>query len=115
MIILHDTHSMLSVLVVATMSINRSISFVPTVNRHMSSTRLFSSDVYSKVRMEETDVYSKVSMEEIVSLCKRRGFIFGSSEIYNGMAGFYDYGPLGTELKKNVKDLWWREFVTRRE
>jgi len=53
--------------------------------------------------------------EDIVSLCKRRGFIFPSSEIYNGMAGFYDYGPLGSELKKNVKDEWWKNFVTRRE
>jgi glycyl-tRNA synthetase len=55
------------------------------------------------------------SMEEIVSLCKRRGIIFPSSEIYNGYAGFYDYGPLGCELKKNVKDAWWRFFVTSRE
>jgi glycyl-tRNA synthetase len=59
--------------------------------------------------------YDDVSMDEIVSLCKRRGFIFPSSEIYNGMAGFYDYGPLGSELKKNVKDSWWKHFVTRRE
>jgi hypothetical protein len=55
------------------------------------------------------------SMEEIVSLCKRRGIIFPSSEIYNGYAGFYDYGPLGSELKKNVKDAWWKNFVTSRE
>lgn len=61
------------------------------------------------------DFYDKVTMEDIVSLCKRRGFIFPSSEIYNGFAGFYDYGPLGSELKKNVKDSWWRHFVTRRE
>lgn len=61
------------------------------------------------------EAYEKVSMDEIVSLCKRRGFIFPSSEIYNGFAGFYDYGPLGSELKKNVKDVWWRHFVTRRE
>jgi glycyl-tRNA synthetase len=54
-------------------------------------------------------------MEEIVSLCKRRGIIFPSSEIYNGMAGFYDYGPLGAELKKNIKDAWWKHFVTQRE
>ena len=52
---------------------------------------------------ETEDAYSKASMEDIVSLCKRRGFIFPSSEIYNGFAGFYDYGPLGCELKKNVK------------
>jgi hypothetical protein len=57
----------------------------------------------------------KYSMEEIVSLCKRRGIVFPSSEIYNGYAGFYDYGPLGSELKKNIKDAWWRFFVTSRE
>jgi hypothetical protein len=61
------------------------------------------------------DAYEKVSMDDIVSLCKRRGFIFPSSEIYNGFAGFYDYGPLGAELKKNVKDAWWKNFVTRRD
>ena len=44
-------------------------------------------------------------MEKIVSLCKRRGFIFQSSEIYGGINGFWDYGPLGAELKRNVKDL----------
>lgn len=55
------------------------------------------------------------SMDDIVSLCKRRGIIFPSSEIYNGYAGFYDYGPLGCELKKNVKDVWWKRFVTSRE
>ncbi|EED95563.1 glycyl tRNA synthetase [Thalassiosira pseudonana CCMP1335] len=54
-------------------------------------------------------------MEEIVSLCKRRGIIFPSSEIYNGFAGFYDYGPLGSELKRNVKDAFWRNFVQCRE
>jgi glycyl-tRNA synthetase len=46
-------------------------------------------------------------MEKIVSLCKRRGFIFQSSEIYGGINGFWDYGPLGAELKRNVKELWW--------
>jgi hypothetical protein len=55
------------------------------------------------------------NMDEIVSLCKRRGIIFPSSEIYNGYAGFFDYGPIGCELKKNVKDLWWKTFVTQRE
>ena len=54
-------------------------------------------------------------MDEIVSLCKRRGIIFPSSEIYNGFAGFYDYGPLGAELKRNIKEAWWKNFVTQRE
>ena len=64
---------------------------------------------------DETNTTPLPDMEEIVSLCKRRGIIFPSSEIYNGMAGFYDYGPLGAELKKNVKDAWWKHFVTQRE
>jgi glycyl-tRNA synthetase len=63
----------------------------------------------------ETTATKLPDMEEIVSLCKRRGIIFPSSDIYNGMAGFYDYGPLGAELKKNIKDAWWRHFVTQRE
>ncbi len=50
-------------------------------------------------------------MEKIVALCRRRGFIFGSSEIYGGIGGFWDYGPLGTELKRNIKDAWWNDCV----
>jgi len=72
-------------------------------------------DKKSTAPVPNPEAYDKLSMDDIVSLCKRRGIIFQSSEIYNGMAGFWDYGPLGSELKKNVKDLWWREFVTRRE
>ncbi|MBN1783005.1 glycine--tRNA ligase [bacterium] len=53
-------------------------------------------------------------MEKIVSLCKRRGFIFQSSEIYGGLKASYDYGPLGVELKKNIKENWWRDMVHRR-
>jgi glycyl-tRNA synthetase len=54
-------------------------------------------------------------MEDIVGLCKRRGFIFQSSEIYGGYNGFYDYGPLGVELRNNIKQAWWRDFVQRRD
>src|SRR6267154_1900409 len=54
-------------------------------------------------------------MEKIVSLCKRRGFIFQSSEIYGGLNGFWDYGPLGAELKRNIKDSWWRSMTLLRE
>lgn len=61
------------------------------------------------------NAYEECSMDDIVSLCKRRGFIFPSSEIYNGYAGFYDYGPLGAELKKNIKDAWWKHFVQKRD
>ncbi len=51
-------------------------------------------------------------MDKIVALCKRRGFIFQSSEIYGGIGGFWDYGPLGVELKRNLKEAWWRDMVT---
>ena len=53
-------------------------------------------------------------MDKLVSLCKRRGFIFQSSEIYGGINSCYDYGPLGIELKKNIKDLWWRSMIYER-
>lgn len=54
-------------------------------------------------------------MEKLVSLCKRRGFVFQSSEIYGGLKSCYDYGPLGAELKRNVKAEWWRRMVHERE
>ncbi|HEY1381325.1 MAG TPA: glycine--tRNA ligase, partial [Gemmataceae bacterium] len=50
-------------------------------------------------------------MEKLVSLCRRRGFIFQSSEVYGGINGFWDYGPLGVELKKNIKETWWQDMV----
>ncbi|MDZ4755192.1 MAG: glycine--tRNA ligase [Phycisphaerae bacterium] len=54
-----------------------------------------------------------VRMDDIVSLCRRRGFIFQSSEIYGGINGFWDYGPLGAELKRNLKNAWWNDIVQR--
>ena len=51
-------------------------------------------------------------MDRIVSLAKRRGFIFQSSEIYGGLNGFWDYGPLGVALKRNLKDAWWHDMLT---
>lgn len=56
-----------------------------------------------------------VSLDEVVALCKRRGFIFQGSEIYGGLGGTWDYGPMGSLLKKNLKDLWWREMVQLRD
>src|SRR6266576_3266139 len=55
------------------------------------------------------------TMDKIVALCKRRGFIYQSSEIYGGLNGFWDYGPLGVELKRNVKDAWWRDMITNHD
>ncbi len=55
------------------------------------------------------------NMEKIISLCKRRGFIFQGSEIYGGLAGTWDYGPLGVALKNNIQNLWWKRFVLDRE
>ena len=56
-----------------------------------------------------------VTMEKVVNLAKRRGFTFQSSEIYGGLASSYDFGPLGVELKRNVKNAWWRDMVTTRD
>jgi len=58
---------------------------------------------------------AKVEMEKLVSLCRRRGFIFPSSEIYGGLSSCWDYGPLGVELKRNIKDAWWRAMVQQRD
>jgi len=58
---------------------------------------------------------SKVTMDKLVSLCKRRGYIFPSSEIYGGLGACYDYGPLGVELKNNVKACWWKSVVQERD
>lgn len=58
---------------------------------------------------------ANATMEKIVSLCKRRGFIYAGSDIYGGLAGTYDYGPLGVTLKKNIENIWWNMFVEDRE
>jgi glycyl-tRNA synthetase len=58
---------------------------------------------------------AKVDMEKIVSLCKRRGFVFPSSDIYGGLGSCWDYGPMGAELKRNVKDAWWKAVVHERD
>ena len=58
---------------------------------------------------------TETSLEDIVSLCKRRGFIYQGSEIYGGLAGTWDYGPLGLALKRNIMNLWWKTFVEDRD
>src|SRR5882762_9228554 len=65
--------------------------------------------------MSDESTTPAVSMENIVALAKRRGFIYPSSEIYGGLNGFFDYGPLGSELKKNIRDCWWNDMVRRRD
>ena len=62
-----------------------------------------------------TEQTPKVDMEKLVSLCRRRGFIFPSSEIYGGLSSCWDYGPLGVELKQNIKQAWWRAVVQERD
>lgn len=59
----------------------------------------------------QTEQKTPASLETLTTLCKRRGFIFQSSEIYNGLNGFWDFGPLGTELKNNLRDAWWQDMV----
>jgi len=63
--------------------------------------------------MAESTAPAEVSMDTIVAPCKPRGFIFQSSEIYGGLNGFFDYGPLGVELKRNIRDCWWKDMVHR--
>ncbi len=58
---------------------------------------------------------SNLTMDKIVNLCKARGFVFPGSEIYGGLANSWDYGPIGSELKKNIKELWWKRFVHENE
>mgnify|MGYP000882224053 CR=1 FL=1 len=65
--------------------------------------------------MSDTKPDPIAQMEKIVSLCKRRGFIYQSSEIYGGINGFWDYGPLGAELKRNLRDAWWHAMMRERE
>jgi len=62
--------------------------------------------------MEKSDTST---MEKVIALAKRRGFVFQGSDIYGGLAGTWDYGPLGVALKNNIKQLWWDMFVDRRE
>ena len=57
------------------------------------------------------DAKRAVTMEKLVNLCKRRGIVFPASEIYGGLGSTWDYGPLGVELKRNVKEAWWRAMV----
>ena len=56
-----------------------------------------------------------VSIDEMFTFCKRKGFVFPNSEIYGGLAGFFDYGPLGVELNNNIKQSWWKAFVQDRD
>ena len=58
---------------------------------------------------------SQAKMEAIISLCKRRGFIYQGSDVYGGLSGTWDYGPLGVQLKRNIMNLWWRRFVDKRD
>ena len=65
--------------------------------------------------MTQSEPSTHSKMETIIALCKRRGFIFASSEIYGGYNGFFDYGPLGVELRNNIKTVWWRDMVQSRD
>ncbi len=65
--------------------------------------------------MEKGFLVSQAKMEDIISLCKRRGFIYQGSDVYGGLSGTWDYGPLGLQLKRNIMNLWWRRFVDERD
>ena len=65
--------------------------------------------------MEKGFLMGQAKMEDIISLCKRRGFIYQGSDVYGGLSGTWDYGPLGVQLKRNIMSLWWRRFVDERD
>jgi len=65
--------------------------------------------------MEKGFLMSQAKMEDVISLCKRRGFIYQGSDVYGGLSGTWDYGPLGVQLKRNIMNLWWRMFVDERD
>jgi glycyl-tRNA synthetase len=91
--------------------LNESFAMTPfPIRRHLDITLPLAKTVQPMAESKDN-----VQMEKIVSLCKRRGFIFQSSEIYGGINGFWDYGPLGAELKRNVKELWWNTMTRQRE
>lgn len=69
------------------------------------------SETENEVKSTEAKTPNEVKLEDIVSLCKRRGFIFQGSDVYGGLAGTWDYGPLGVTLKRNILQLWWKMFV----
>ncbi len=85
------------------------------VNRSslLLSQRFLSSKATPKPSAAATSKASNLQ-EKLVALCRHRGFIFPGSEIYGGLANSFDYGPLGTLLKKNIQDRWWFEFVQKR-
>lgn len=63
---------------------------------------------------QSTQTTTRPTLDDIVALCKRRGFVFPTSEIYGGLANSYDYGPMGAELLRNIRNLWWQEFIHKR-
>src|SRR5689334_14927827 len=69
----------------------------------------------SETEMTSESVRADLSFDTLVSLCKRRGFVFPGSEIYGGIGGFWDYGPLGVEMKNNIKRAWWKYMVHDRD
>ncbi len=83
--------------------------------RHAAQNLIYSHAPIANTAPPVADPKENAFMEKIVSLCKRRGFIYPSSEIYGGINGFWDYGPLGAELKRNVKELWWQTMTRQRD
>ena len=79
--------------------------------------KMMKGKVGKKIEMKEENKlrHEKISIEELANFCKEKGFVFRSSDIYGGFSGFWDFGPLGVELFKNIKDDWWDFFVHKRE
>src|SRR3989338_5285649 len=74
-----------------------------------------SSKEEKKIVEKNEDKEGQISIDELASFCKRKGFVYPSGEIYGGLAGFWDYWPLGVELYNNLKSAWWKYFVQQRD
>ena len=72
-------------------------------------------DKIKKNKEESKEEHRDLSIEEMATFCKRKGFVYPSGEVYGGLSGFWDFGPLGSELKKNIKKEWWKFHVWQRE
>lgn len=88
----------------------KSNKIMASYGRQMSKKAQNSAAISSEKKVDEG-----VKTEDLINLCKKKGFVFQSSEIYSPLAGFFDYGPLGVEMKNNIKKIWWRDMVQRKE
>ena len=80
------------------------------IKKNLTNTKDYKPETKKKLMNEKNLKHKKLTIDELANFCKRKGFVFKSSEIYGGFAGFWDFGPLGVELFQNIKNEWWNFF-----